>query len=95
MVEDGPGGVWEAVEDVYAGWHAAGEPERPDIGLSVEREGRQRVWLRRPEGCGWTSGPRGGLTADEMARRIGWRTWVHDRLRLVSERLPGSSAPVS
>jgi hypothetical protein len=22
----GLGGVWEAIEDVYAGWHAAGEP---------------------------------------------------------------------
>ncbi len=24
VVEGGPGGIWEAIEDVYAGWHAAG-----------------------------------------------------------------------
>jgi RNA polymerase sigma-70 factor, ECF subfamily len=39
VVEGGAGGIWEAIEDVYAGWHAAREPERSDIGLSVEREG--------------------------------------------------------
>jgi hypothetical protein len=52
VVEGGPRGIWEVIEDVYAGWHAAGEPERPEIGLSVDREGRQRVCVRRPEGCG-------------------------------------------
>jgi hypothetical protein len=52
-----PGGsVWEAIEGVYAGWHASGEPERPEIGLSVDRERRQRRWLRRPDGCGWVLG---------------------------------------
>jgi hypothetical protein len=44
------GGIWEAIEDVNAGWHAAGEPERAEIGRSVDREGRGRVWLRRPDG---------------------------------------------
>jgi hypothetical protein len=56
VVEGGAGGIWEAIEDVYAGWHATGEPERPDIGLSVKREGWQRLRLRRPEGCGWALG---------------------------------------
>jgi hypothetical protein len=45
--------MWEAIEDVYECWHRADEPERPEIGLSVTREGRQRLWLRRPEGSGW------------------------------------------
>jgi hypothetical protein len=52
VVEGGPGGIWEAIEDVYAGWHAAGEPEHPDIGLSIDREGRQRLWLHQPDECG-------------------------------------------
>jgi hypothetical protein len=51
VVEGGPAGIWEAIDDVHASWLAAGEPERPEIGLSVEREGRQRLWLRRPERC--------------------------------------------
>jgi hypothetical protein len=46
VVEGATGGIWEAIEDVYAGWHAAGEPDRPEIGLCVDRDGRQRVWLR-------------------------------------------------
>jgi hypothetical protein len=56
VVEGGAGGVWEAIEDVHAGWHAAGSPERAEIGLSVDREGRQRVWPGRPDGCGWQLG---------------------------------------
>lgn len=39
VVEGGAGGLWQAIDDVCAGWHPAAEPERPDIGLSVDREG--------------------------------------------------------
>jgi hypothetical protein len=47
-------GLWGAVEDVYARWHDAGEPARPEIGLTVDRDGGQRLWLRSPDGAGWT-----------------------------------------
>jgi hypothetical protein len=43
VVEGGAGGIWEAIEDVYAGGQAAGEPEWPEMGLSVDRERRERV----------------------------------------------------
>jgi hypothetical protein len=62
QVVEGPGDVWAAIEDVDAGWQAAGEPERPAIGLSVEREGRQRVWLRRLGGVRLDA----GLTSDAI-----------------------------
>jgi hypothetical protein len=35
VVECDAGGVWEAIEDVYAARHAAGERERPGIGLRL------------------------------------------------------------
>jgi hypothetical protein len=63
VVEGGAGGIWEAIEDVYAWRHAAGVPERPEIGLRVKREGRQRLWLRRPDWCVATDGaPESGVT---------------------------------
>lgn len=51
VVEGGPRHVWETVEEIYVRWHEAGEPERPDIGLTVERRGH-RLWLRNPD-SGW------------------------------------------
>jgi hypothetical protein len=64
VVEGRPSCIWEAIEGVYAGWHAAGEPDPPEIGLGVDRKGRQRSWLRRPEGWGWSA----GLTCRLIAR---------------------------
>jgi hypothetical protein len=54
VVADRRPGLWDAIEDVYVRWHAAGEPARPEIGLSVDGDGSQRLWLRSPEGPGWT-----------------------------------------
>jgi protein-L-isoaspartate O-methyltransferase len=63
VVEGGRRRLWAAVEDVYGRWHEAGEPERPDIGLSVGRCG-QRLWLRSPDsGAAWWL-PRSPLRAD-------------------------------
>jgi hypothetical protein len=50
----GAGHLWDEVEGIYARWHDAGEPEREEIGLSVESGGQQRLWLHRPDGPGWT-----------------------------------------
>jgi protein-L-isoaspartate O-methyltransferase len=54
VIAGGAGRVWDAVEGVYARWRDAGGPERPEIGLSVEQAGQQRLWLRTPDGPGWT-----------------------------------------
>lgn len=56
VVEGGPRRLWSEVERIHGPWHEAGEPDRPDIGLSVEADGRQRLWLRDPgSGPAWAT----------------------------------------
>jgi protein-L-isoaspartate O-methyltransferase len=54
VVEGGSWAIWKAVESIHARWHEAGEPERGEIGLRLDPDRRQRLWLRSPDsGFDW------------------------------------------
>jgi protein-L-isoaspartate(D-aspartate) O-methyltransferase len=56
VVEGGSGHIWEAIEEIYACWHAAGEPDRTRVELTIDRDGQQRLELNGAGGCGWVLG---------------------------------------
>jgi hypothetical protein len=51
--QHGPLRLWDAVEDALTTWQEAGAPPQSAFGMTVERDGTQRVWLSVPTGPGW------------------------------------------
>ncbi|MEV0592039.1 ATP-grasp peptide maturase system methyltransferase [Nonomuraea cavernae] len=51
--QHGPLRLWDAVEDAILTWQRAGSPHQSAFGLTVTRDGRQRVWLGEPDGPSW------------------------------------------
>lgn len=51
--QHGPLPLWDQVEDTLTVWQDAGSPPHSDLGLSVDPDGAQRVWLATPDGPFW------------------------------------------
>ncbi|MFD7059791.1 ATP-grasp peptide maturase system methyltransferase [Streptomyces sp. NPDC059906] len=51
--QHGPLRLWDQVEDALADWQEAGLPPHSDLGLTVDPDGTQRVWLGTPDGRSW------------------------------------------
>ncbi|MEU7050044.1 ATP-grasp peptide maturase system methyltransferase [Streptomyces eurythermus] len=51
--QHGPLRLWDQVEDALTAWQDAGSPPHSDLGLTVDPDGTQRVWLGRPDGPSW------------------------------------------
>lgn len=53
VIQRGPLGLWDAVEDSAAPWQAQGSPHLSEFGMTITPHA-QRVWLGTPDGPGWT-----------------------------------------
>ncbi|MGN5634223.1 ATP-grasp peptide maturase system methyltransferase [Streptomyces sp. AC154] len=53
VIQRGPLGLWDAVEDAVALWQAHGSPRLSEFGMTITPRA-QRVWLGSPDGPGWT-----------------------------------------
>ncbi|OXS31008.1 ATP-grasp peptide maturase system methyltransferase [Streptomyces sp. XY006] len=51
--QHGPLRLWDQVEDALTIWQDAGSPPHSDLGLTVDLDGTQRVWLGTPDGPSW------------------------------------------
>ncbi|MFI1369712.1 hypothetical protein [Streptomyces griseochromogenes] len=51
--QHGPLALWGAVEDALITWQSAGSPALSGLGLTVDTDGTQRVWLGDPDGPSW------------------------------------------
>jgi hypothetical protein len=51
--QHGPLRLWDQVEDALTIWQDAGSPPHSDLGLTVDLDGTQRVWLGTPDGRSW------------------------------------------
>ncbi|WP_256104228.1 ATP-grasp peptide maturase system methyltransferase [Streptomyces sp. ODS05-4] len=51
--QHGPLRLWDQVEDALGAWQEAGSPTHSDLGLAVDPDGTQRVWLGAPDGRSW------------------------------------------
>ncbi len=51
--QHGPLRLWDQVEDALTVWQDAGSPPHSDLGLTVDLDGTQRVWLGTPDGRSW------------------------------------------
>ncbi len=51
--QHGPLRLWDQVEDALTVWQDAGSPPHTDLGLTVDSDGTQRVWLGTPDGRSW------------------------------------------
>ncbi|NED31738.1 ATP-grasp peptide maturase system methyltransferase [Streptomyces sp. SID8499] len=51
--QHGPLRLWDQVEDALIVWQDAGSPPHSDLGLTVDPDGAQRVWLGTPDGPSW------------------------------------------
>jgi protein-L-isoaspartate(D-aspartate) O-methyltransferase len=45
----GPRRLWDTVEDAWRTWQHHGQPHRTRIGFTAQRDGRQWLWLDRPD----------------------------------------------
>ena len=54
VTQGGPRRLWDQVEDLFGTWCELGAPNREDMGLTVEADGRHVLWLDRPgSGVAW------------------------------------------
>ncbi|WP_048894184.1 ATP-grasp peptide maturase system methyltransferase [Streptomyces avermitilis] len=51
--QHGPLNLWDQVENTLTTWQRAGSPPQSDLGMTVEPDGTQRVWLGAPDGPSW------------------------------------------
>jgi protein-L-isoaspartate O-methyltransferase len=51
--QHGPLPLGDQVEDALTVWLDAGSPRHSDLGLTVDPDGTQRVWLGTPDGRSW------------------------------------------
>ncbi|MCI3931412.1 ATP-grasp peptide maturase system methyltransferase [Streptomyces sp. AN091965] len=51
--QHGPLRLWDQVEDALTAWQDAGSPPHSGLGLTVDPDGTQRVWLGTPDGPVW------------------------------------------
>jgi hypothetical protein len=48
VTQGGPRRLWDQVEDLFDTWCGLGAPNREDMGLTVEADGRHVLWVDRP-----------------------------------------------
>ncbi|HZV49754.1 MAG TPA: methyltransferase domain-containing protein [Candidatus Dormibacteraeota bacterium] len=53
VAQGGPQRLWDRLEEADALWTGSGRPGFERYGLTIEGEGRQRLWLDAPESHGW------------------------------------------
>ncbi|MFE1309140.1 ATP-grasp peptide maturase system methyltransferase [Streptomyces sp. NPDC058755] len=51
--QHGPLNLWDQVEETLTVWQDAGSHPLSDLGLTVDPDGTQRVWLGTPDGRSW------------------------------------------
>ncbi len=53
VAQGGPQRLWDRLEEADTLWTEGGRPGFERYGLTIDGEGRQRLWLDPPEGPGW------------------------------------------